>query len=269
MRERFVDVGGTRLATEAAGAGHPVVFIHAGIADRRMWVAQVPTFAERFRTITYDMRGFGSSEIVDEPFSHGADLTRLLDALSIESAHLIGCSMGGALALQFAIEHGDRVDSLVLVNSGAPGFVPEDGFFEPPEWEELLAAFKAGDLDRTAELEVEMWVTGVHRSADDVPADIRDAVFEMVRQALQTENRRDEYERSLDPPAGTRLDEVRCPTLVVLGQLDRPDMHSISRHLAAGIADTQFATIDDTAHLPNMERPEEFNRIVLDFLAAI
>ena len=255
-----------RLVYEAAGQGETVVLVHAGIADRRMWDAQVPAFSERFRTITYDMRGFGESEMVDEPFTHAGDLVELMDSLEVDRAHIIGCSIGASTTLQFAIDYPTRASSLVLVNGDAPGFVPEGGYYDPPQWEKAEAAIEAGDFERAAELEVEMWVVGMFRSPSDVPAEIRDAVYAMDLAALGTESRRAEFGQRPDPPAGTRLTEVQCPALIVVGELDLPDMRPIGEYLADGIAGGSLVTISGAAHLPNMERATEFNRVVLDFL---
>ena len=258
-----------QLAYETAGTGPAVVFVHAGIADRRMWASQVPTFAVHFATVTCDLRGFGESEMVDEPYSDRQDLADLLDALSIESAHIVGCSLGGATALEFAVAFPDRVNSLVLVNSAAPGFVPEGGHFEPAEDEEATMAYEAGDLDRAAALEVEMWVVGHSRDGVSVSAEIRDFVFEMNRRALTTDSRRETWISYLEPPAATRLEEVRCPALIVVGELDMPDILPTGEYIAAGIADGRLVSIAGTAHLPNMERPPEFNRVVRDFLTTM
>ncbi len=262
-------VGNALLAYTEAGEGDPVVFIHAGIADRRMWEPQIPAFAKHFRAVTFDMRGFGDSEMVDEPFSYRADLAGVLDALAIRRAHLVACSMGGTVALAFAIEYPDMVRSLVLVNSGAPGYVPESGYFEPPQWEASVAAFKAGDFERAAELEVEMWVDGPFRESDQVAPGIRDAVRKMDAVALRSESRRDEHVLHLDPAAGGRLEEIGCPTLVIVSELDMPDMRPVAEHLASGIADARLVSISEAAHLPNMERPGVFNEVVLQFLSEV
>jgi pimeloyl-ACP methyl ester carboxylesterase len=257
-----------RLVYGRAGTGPAQIFIHAGIADRRMWDTQIGPFSKEFTTVRFDMRGFGESEMVDKPFSFCGDLSGLIDALELGTVFLVACSMGAAVALQMAIEEPERVAGLVLVGAGTPGVVPDDGYYEPPESEEAEAAFKAGDLDRAAEVEVQIWIGGYGRSIDDVPATVRDAVFDMNRIAVETEDRRGEHEQRPEPGVGTRLDEVRCPTLVVVGERDLPDLIWSAEYLAANIGDATHVTIPDAAHLPNMEHPELFNQTVLDFLRA-
>src|SRR5947209_8694969 len=103
-RSGLVSVHGTDLYYEELGEGHPVILLHAGIADSRMWDEQMPVLAERYRVVRYDLRGFGRSKMVAGAFSHRADLAALLDALGIASAALVGCSFGGRVATEFALE---------------------------------------------------------------------------------------------------------------------------------------------------------------------
>jgi pimeloyl-ACP methyl ester carboxylesterase len=262
----IADLGSVELIYGRAGLGPAVVFIHAGIADRRMWDAQIDAFSEEFTTIRYDMRGFGESRIPNDPFSFKGDLVAFLDNLKLRAAYLVACSMGAAVALQMAIEEPERVAGLVLVGAGTPGVVPDDGYYEPPEWEEAEAAFKSGDLDRATKLEVEIWLGGYGRSIEDVPTAVREAVLQMNREAAESEVRRNELEQRPDPGVGTRLDEVRCPTLVMVGANDLPDLIWGAEYLAANIADAEHVTIPDAAHLPNIEHPVLFNRTVITFL---
>lgn len=255
------------LAYEVAGSsGEAVLLLHAGVADRRMWATQVAAFSRHFRTITYDMRGFGDSPLPTQDFSPLDDIAALLDHLEIDRAHLVGCSMGAATALEFAVDHPERVDKLVLVNSGAPGFTPEEGYYEPPGWDDVVAAFKAGDLDTVADFEVRLWVDGPFRSPDEVSQEVREAVREMDLLALRNEDRRDDHIVRPETPAGTRLDEVEATTLVVLSELDVPDMKPLAEYLATGIAGARLKTIPGVAHMANMESPEFFNELVIGFL---
>ena len=117
----FVEVNGARLYYEDSGNGETLVLIHAGIADSRMWEGQLAAFARCYRVIRYDMRGFGRSEMGEGPYAHHRDLHALLDALGVERAHLVGCSMGGRTAIDFTLEYPARVRSLVLVGSAIGG----------------------------------------------------------------------------------------------------------------------------------------------------
>ncbi len=258
------DVNGAMLYYEVAGEGEPLVLVHAGIADSGMWDGQVEAFARRYRVIRYDLRGFGKTGAVEGPYSHHEDLRGLLDALGIEQAHLVGCSMGGGAVLDFALRYPERVGALVLVGAAVSGF---EGDFEPPEqWDELVAADEAGDLERISELEVRIWVDGPGRRPEDVDASVRALVREMNLIALQNEASGIGEELPPDPLAVDRLSEVRAPALILVGDADQRRTLAAADLLADGLPNARRVVMTGAAHLPNMERPEEFNRMVLDYL---
>jgi pimeloyl-ACP methyl ester carboxylesterase len=258
------EVNGTRIYYEVAGEGEPLVLVHAGIADSRMWEGQIPAFAKRYKVIRYDLRGFGNSEMVEGSFSHHEDLRGLLDFLGVERAHLVGCSMGGGAVLDFALVYPERVGDLVLVGSAVGGFRPDFG--PPKEWDELVAAEEAGDLERISELEVRMWVDGPARPPEDVAAPIRDLVREMNLIALKAEDAGLGEEWEPEPPAADRLHDVHAPTLLIVGDEDQPRIFAAADLLEKELPNARKTVMHHTAHLPNMERPEEFDRLVLEFL---
>jgi 2-hydroxy-6-oxonona-2,4-dienedioate hydrolase len=261
------DANGATLYYEVAGEGGPLVLVHAGIADGRMWEGQLEPFSRRYRTVRHDMRGFGRSPMVEGTYSHHADLRALLDALEIDRAAFVGCSMGGAAVIDFALENPGRVEALVLVGSAVGGFESDEG--PPEEWDELVAADEAGDLERVSELEVRMWVDGPRRGPDAVDPAVRALVREMNRIALKNEAL--ELGEEVEPrtPAATRLSQIQAPTLVLVGEVDRARILAAADLLADNLPNARKVVIDGTAHLPNLERPEEFNRLVLDFLNGV
>src|SRR5947208_6867645 len=101
----FIEVSGTSLYYEEMGEGHPLVLIHGGYMDRRMWDDQFAIFAEQYRVIRYDVRGFGKSALPTVPYADRQDLYELLTALGVQSAYLLGLSLGGVIAVDFALEH--------------------------------------------------------------------------------------------------------------------------------------------------------------------
>lgn len=266
MQTWFADVNGARLYYEVAGEGQPLVFIHAGIADSRMWDAQFAAFAQRYRVIRYDMRGFGKSEMVRGDFSHARDLLGLLDVLGVTNAYLVGCSMGGAAAIDLTLAYPERVAALVLVCSSPQGFDYQGD--PPPIWHDIVAAFEAGDLERTSEYEMRLWVDGPSRTPDQVPAAIRDLVREMNLIALKNEAAELGDNQPIEPAAVHRIHELKLPVLVMIGELDNPKAVAAGEWMAANIPGAQRVVVH-TAHLPSMEQPMEFNRIVLEFLRGI
>ena len=120
----FAEINGTTLYYEVAGAGHPFVLVHGHLLDRRSWDDQFAVFAQRYRVIRYDQRGFGDSGLITkgESYSDRQDLYALMKFLGIESAYLMGVSGGGALAIDFTLEHPEMVDALIPVTAGVSGF---------------------------------------------------------------------------------------------------------------------------------------------------
>ena len=258
-----VEVDGAALAYERAGQGPPVVLLHAGIADRRMWDAQIPALVAQHTVVRYDLRGFGASPMPDLPFAHHDDLAGLLAALDIERASLVGCSFGGRVAIDTAIAHPARVERLALINPALSGFPwPEE--LNAGE-EEIEAAFLAGDFDRAAEVDLRTWVDGPQRRPEDVDPAVRERAREMARHVYAVAVDAGQP-RPLDPPAIERLGEVHVPALVVSGALDQPIMREIAALLGERVAGARVVILSGVAHLANLEAPDAVNRLLLDFL---
>jgi pimeloyl-ACP methyl ester carboxylesterase len=248
------------------GKGPPVVLLHAGVADSRLWEPQLGSFAQSHTVLRVDLPGFGNSPFETNPVSLRGAVRDAIDAQGIDRAAIVGVSLGGNTALELALESPERVSALVLVGAGLPGHDwSEDvrSFFAAEE-----EALERGDLDAAVDANLQMWLAGPRRSLDDLDPAQRELVSEMQRQAFrQQKGHEDVRMLRLDPPESERLAEVKVPTLVLTGDEDVADVHRIADHLAAGIPGAERATIADAAHLPSLERPEEFDRMVLDFLA--
>jgi pimeloyl-ACP methyl ester carboxylesterase len=264
LQTGFANIEGASLYYEIAGEGPGLVLAHAGFVDRRMWDEQFAIFAGRYRVVRYDRRGFGNSTLGSSPFAHRRDLYQLLKLLNIERAHLLGCSAGGGTIIDFALEHPEMTASLVLVSSALGGYQFQGAMPQPLQ--ELITAANAGDLDRAAEIAVRLWIDGPQRGPDQVDARLRERAHEMSITALPNIFVREE---PLEPPAIGRLNQLAIPTLVISGELDDASVGTISELLATQIAGARKATISGAAHLPNMEKPEEFNQMVLGFLKAV
>ena len=172
--------------------------------------------------------------------------------------------MGARISLELALESPEHVAALVLVGPGLDGheWSPEVEAFG----EEEEAALERGDLQAAVDANVKLWLAGPRRSLDDVDPELCALVAEMQRNAFRLQEGHEIGMTRLDPPASTRLADVRAPTLVLTGDEDVHDIQEIADKLAAEIPGAERATIAETAHLPSLERPEEFNRIVLAFL---
>lgn len=269
MSERFeIAFDGALIRGEAAGFGLPVVFLHAGVADRRMWAEQMSTLAaEGYHVIAYDRRGFGETTTDDVPFSHLVDLEAVLDRLGLNAAVLVGCSRGGALAIDFAIEHPERTVGLVLVGTSVSG---DEGAEPPEEIEALLDtlsyARQRGNLDSVNRIEAHLWLDGPLSEEGRVDGPARDLFLDMNGIALN--HPRLSHEEPPDP-AVDNLDRIAAPVLLIVGDLDFPDILERHEALADGLDDAFAIVLEGTAHLPSLEAPEEFTPVLLEFLEAV
>jgi pimeloyl-ACP methyl ester carboxylesterase len=260
-----LSVNGVDFAYEEAGTGHPLLLVHAGIVDRRMWDPVWDALRARYRVIRPDLRGFGETPVATEPFTNWSDLAGLMRALDATPAHVIGVSMGAAASLDLALAEPDLVDRLVLVAPGLPGWDWSSQL--KADWEAEEAAWQRRDLDDVAWRNVRTWVDGPQRGGE-AATEVRQAVFDMYRHALELQAVDGAMDSgSLEPAASGRLAEVSAPTLVLVGELDQPDLMAIGVHLAREIPGAHVEVLPDVAHLPPMEAPEAFVSRVLEFLS--
>jgi 3-oxoadipate enol-lactonase len=238
-----------------------VVLIHAGIADSRMWAPQLQSFAREHRVLAPDLPGFGETPIETDAVDLRAFVRSALDAAGVDRAALVGASLGGRTALELALETPERVSALVLVGAGVADH----------DWSEEVHAFGAeedealerGDRDAATDLNLRMWLAGPRRRLGSIEPRLRELVADMQRRAFELQRERP---LRIAPLHEHELHEVTVPTLVVTGDEDVGDIHTIADRLVREIPGAERATIADTAHLPNLERPDEFDRIVLGFL---
>jgi pimeloyl-ACP methyl ester carboxylesterase len=282
----MVEVAGDVFAYDEAGSGPMVVLAHGGTTDRGMWVHQVPVLAEHFRVIRYDWLGCGQSGDPVGDHARHEQLLALLDALDVDRAVLVGNSDGGKLSLDAALLAPERVSALVLVGSGLSGHVWPAEFLRlnaervytgvPAE---RLRRYYAGEADRIdpEDLEryvgalVELLTAGPGRRRDDLDPQVWELALRMYRRTTErawSPAGRGGTARDLEPGARHRLDEIAVPTLVVSGAEDVPAILEVSDLLEQGIKDAVRVDLPATGHIPPLERPAEFNRILLDFLQA-
>ncbi len=259
----FVSIGQARLWHEERGQGPALLLLHAGIADSSMWDEPFARLAQTFHVIRFDMRGFGRSVPGPEPFSDWEDAATLLDRLEVETAIVAGVSMGARVALELALLRPELVHGLILVSPGVFDDAPRSAGLRAG-WGRIEEAFDANDIERAIDIETAMWVDGPERD----PASVSDAVRQRVRRMNArvwelepaTKGRQD-----VVPPAHTRLEEVRVPTLVIAGNDDQEDIVRIARRLASEIRDAQCVTLDNAAHMLTLEYPDEFVDLLLAF----
>ena len=258
-RTGIAEVNGTRLYYETTGSGPHVVLLHGGNLDSRMWDDQVPFLATSFTVTRYDIRPYGRSALTDKGFSSVDDLAALLDFLGITRASLVGLSLGGRIALDFALTHPDRVDKLVLMGPGLTGFPFNE---KDAAVQAMLARAKKGDAEGAMALWLEHPMMAPAMARPALAARIRPIAMDNARIWTNLAV----GERVPNPPAIKRLGEIRAPTLVIVGERDVPDIQRIVKLIAAGVRRARTEVVPGAAHLPNMEDPVLVNRLLGEFL---
>jgi pimeloyl-ACP methyl ester carboxylesterase len=261
----LLETDGARIYYDVGGSGEPILFIHAGVADLRMWDDQVAALQDAYRVIRYDTRGFGRTETDAVPFSNRADIAALLDHLDERSAHVVGLSRGGMIGLDFALEFPERVRSLTVAAGGIGGRMSPN---EAPDstWEEPERLIEAKDWDGIAEWETAYWADGPGQPATRVP-EVRAKVHDWVLRNYEAQNEEGQPQ-PLQPPAVERLGELRAPLLVLVGTLDDPGTVESMRFLASVVPGARLEQFE-TAHLINLEQPERFNRVLRAFVDSV
>jgi 3-oxoadipate enol-lactonase len=254
-----------RLHREVRGQGPPVLLVHAGIADSRMWEPLAARLvAAGYRTVAPDLRGFGRSPLPPETFSPAADLVELLDDLGIDRAPVVGASFGGRVTLELALRAPERVSAIALLDSALDEFDASDELddFDAAE----TAAAEARDLDEATAINVRMWLDRPGRTGVD-PA-VRDLVAAMARRAFEVQDGVEAGFEELDPPIARRLGEIRVPALVVVGEDDVDHFHRLATTLARELPGAEGVVgVPGAAHLPALERPDDVAVALLGLLS--
>jgi 3-oxoadipate enol-lactonase len=223
------------------------VLLHSALGDARLWRRQIPALAQRFEVVAPDLPGFGETPMPARPFS-------FVDAVTLHlPGALVGNSFGGMVALRTALAHPDLVSRLVLVAAGLPDWQWTEemrGY-----WKREEDAVEAGDLDAATEVNMDFWVAPEHR----------DEVRPQQRRALELQTAHPEPE--LIWPELSPLAELTVPTLVVVGDDDKADFQAVARHLAEQIPKAELVVVEGAGHLVGVDRPDELNRLLLEFLA--
>ncbi|MEZ4866435.1 MAG: alpha/beta hydrolase [Caldilineaceae bacterium] len=260
VETRIAKVNGTQLYYEVAGNGPTLVLIHGFLLDHRMWDDQFEIFVQKYRVVRYDCRGFGNSTLpTEEAYSHADDLQALLLHLGITQAHIVGLSMGGEIAINFALTYPEMTTTLTASDP-------------------LLDGYVAAELNQTIAPVVERAMIAGGRAANALlldhvifaPANEQPTVRARLEEML-TENPgwhwvNEDPLRNMDPPAVTRLQEIAVPTLVILGERDMADFHTITAILQQNVIQARLVTLPGVGHMSNMEAPILFNSTVLSFL---
>jgi pimeloyl-ACP methyl ester carboxylesterase len=264
----IVTSGSARIAVDDRGDGPatPALLIHAGVTDKRSWVPLIDLLSPHRRCIAYDSRGFGETTATPEDVSLTGDAIAVLDACGIDRAIVVAASMGGRTAIDLALAHPDRVAALVLIGAAISGSPDVD--LHPPDQERLITAvdtaYEAHDMAELNRLEAWLWLDGAAAPEGRVGGETRELFLAMNEIALAAP---DLGELIRPEPAWPRLEQIGCPTLVIVGSLDLEDIHVGAHALADRVPGARFVELAGTAHLPHMETEPTCREAIAEFVA--
>jgi len=262
VRTGFIQTAAGPLYYEECGHGRPVILIHGGQMDCRMWDDQFATLpTDRFRWIRYDVRGFGKSPAATAPYSYHDDLHALLAGLQIEKASIVGLSLGGRIALDFALAYPDEIDKLVPVAPGLSGFRWSEPMLMRLQQRSSVA--QTGDDARVADL----WLADPMMAGVNADPQLRARVRAWLIDNGPSWRIKPGQFRPLQPPAVGRLAEIHAPLLVIVGDRDEENIQKIVTQITEQVPGAQRVVIPGASHIVNLERPREFNAALLRFLS--
>lgn len=255
--------GQSEIYYEIAGSGEPtVILIHGGLLDCHMWDEQFELLAKDHRVLRYDASAHGGSPLPPDVYWDHMDLRELMNALGIDQAILVGLSLGGRIAIDMALEEPERVEAIVAVSSGLSGYRFESEFYIEHR-DAMIQAWRAGEFDTVVEEFQRCWTDGPHRSPDEVDPEVREKVRAMARNGLEHAMEG----RLIDPPAIGRVVELDLPMLVITGELDMPGIHEIAELIVDANPNAELVEVPGVAHMVNMEAPDRFNELLLEYLS--
>jgi pimeloyl-ACP methyl ester carboxylesterase len=263
LQSGFAEIEGRKVYYETKGEGAAVLFIHGFSLDTRMWDDLFDTFAKQYRAVRYDVSGYGRSTIPDSVISSSDEIAALLKSLHIDKATVIGMSQGGRVAIKFALDYPQMVDALITLSSALDGFQFSNGV--QTRMKRYTTIAKDSGLAKAKEAWLKDPFLTPQTDAPSVRNKIRKIVTDWSGIQFSTPNLWS-FKQTL-PAAIHRLDKIKVPTLAIVGEKDEQDMHAIADTLVANIAGARKIVIAGSGHLLNLERADEFNKIVLDFLS--
>lgn len=260
----FVEVNNTKLYYECKGEGEPLLLVHGLPIDSRMWDSQFEELALHYKVIRFDLAGYGMSGVHNEDCSYLEDIRVLLDQLGIPKTSILGCSVGGKLAIDFYLQYPERVDSLVLVSSGLNGWTKISA--EKEEFDKVFTPyFQSFDKENISKLLTKAWVAGPFRQIDEISEEVSVLFAKMIDNSLSKERGTGRFHFP-SYVAIDYLNKIDIPTLIITSEFDFPEYIEIANYLNSQIKHSKLISFQGAGHMLNMEKPKEFTEAVLNFL---
>ena len=263
-KDGYLEIGKAKIYYEEKGEGTPLIMIHGGFLDRRMWDNQFEYFSKNYRVIRYDVRNHGLTESEADTYTNYDDLNGIMEKLNIDKAIVMGLSLGGMIAIDFAIAHPEKVIALIPVSAGVSGNNLKD-----KDWldfdKKINEAFEKNDMESAAACMLKYWTDGMKRKPEEVNSEMRNYLKKMILETFAKWNS-DVRSGKLNPPAFGRLSEIKSPLLTICGDIDLPGILDLADKIEKEVPRVKKYMIKNSAHMVNMDYPDKFNSIVSYFL---
>ena len=267
----FVEVNGANLWYEVIGNGEPIVFIHGNFGDHRHWDFQVEALSDNFKVIRYDVRGYGKSSFPDsiQTYRDCDDLKAILDYLAIKEAHVCGVSMGSGIAIDFVLEYPEYCKSVIPIGPWASGYGGGKYRTEASDSMFYIMRKTTGVLSTEGpKAATDYWWTGDHEIKNTV---IEERTLDsLLRMGYEYSwwgflNRTGQI--AISPAGVERLSEIAVPTLIITAEYDIQACKEIAELMHKEIRNSEVVSIEEAGHLMNMDNPEEFNKVISEFIS--
>tara|TARA_B100000749_G_C18428167_1_gene466716 strand:- start:851 stop:1666 length:816 start_codon:yes stop_codon:yes gene_type:complete len=269
IQSGFANAKGAKLYFEVTGSGSPITLIQGSLLDRRMWDSQFSEFAKHYQVIRYDVRGYGKSipDNIHEKYCHHEDLLAVIKHIGLKSTHVLGLSMGGTIAIDFAVMHPEKTISLIPVSCGPGGYQepidPNQEKDPQPKGKRTVDVFKESGLDAAKTHVFNVFKPGIENP------DLLKQIIDEYSGSQLIHPEIEENEMQIEPSASNRLSELKIPTLIIVGEQDGRGIHSSAMMMEKEIRTARKVVMKNVGHLCSMQNSAEFNQIVLDFLSQV
>ncbi len=258
----YIEINDSKIYYEVYGKGEPILLIHAGLTDSRMWDYQIDDLSQRFKVIRFDQRGFGKSSVPEKKYNPIKDIITLMDSCQIYKANIVGISLGALQAIDLAIEFPERVKTLIISGASFPDWqLPQDVLEKHIEFTQHVME-NGPDSAIKRMLTDSFW----SKTLPDKKYKEGRQLFEQILQENKESFNVDWQLRELPIGLVNRLEQISCPTLMFRPENDMPSIIPIADTIAKKISNIKIVEIKDVSHLLNMEKPEEFNKTIIEFI---
>ncbi len=263
LTQQQINITGGELAVQRLGSGAPLVLIHGMATDQRLWAPQVATLKQRYQLISYDMRGFGASTKPDTPYRAEDDLAELLTTLDLDSAHILGLSLGSAVATRFALAYPTMTRSLIIAGPVLQGFDDADDFKQALKTVWAIARDQGVEAAKAAWLKLPLFTTLLES------AEWSDLFRTMVNDydGWHWLHRDPEIWPEIQP--AQRLAQITAPTLIIAGDQEMAGLQGAGNFMQQQIPGASQVTLKAAGHVVNLEQPQLFNQAVDNFLTRL